>query len=60
MGTATASLEIFKLVVNSVLSRQGARYATFEINNLYLRIPLDRPEYVKIRLSEIPQEFIDE
>ena len=32
----------------------------FDIENFYLNTPLDRPEYVKIKLSKIPQEFIDE
>ena len=32
----------------------------FDIENFYLSTPLDKPEYVKIQLSKIPQEFIDE
>ena len=58
--TPTFSLEIFKLIVNSVLSRWVARYATFDIRKIYLGTPLNRPEYFKIRLSDIPQEFIDD
>ena len=32
----------------------------FDISLFYLRTPLGIPEYVKIQLSKIPQEFISE
>ena len=60
VGTPTASLEIFKLLINSVLSRKGARFLCFEINKFYLVSPLDRPEYALIHLKDIPQEFVSE
>ena len=34
--------------------------ACFDISNFYLGTPLDRPEYVRIRMVDISQEFIDE
>ena len=58
VGTNTASLELFKLIINSVLSRSGAKYVCFYIEIIYLSTPLGRPEYVKIQLSKIPKEFI--
>ena len=58
--TNRASLELFKLIINIVLSRAVAKYVCFDIENFYLSTPLDRPEYVKIQLSKIPQGFIDE
>ena len=57
VGTPTASLELAKLVFNSVLSRPGAKFTTFDICNFYLQTPLDRPEYARIKLSNIPEEF---
>ena len=59
-GTKTASLDLLKLLLNSVLSRKCAKFVTFDIKNFYLQTPLDRPEYVRINLADIPQEFIDE
>ena len=59
-GTKTASLELVKLQLNSVLSRPGAKFACFDIENFYLGTPLDRPEYCRIKLQDIPTEFIDE
>eukprot|EP00804_Cyclotella_cryptica_P031011 CCRYP_013601-RB/>CCRYP_013601-RB protein AED:0.37 eAED:0.20 QI:0/-1/0/1/-1/1/1/0/551 len=60
VGTKRAPLELVKLMINSVLSRKGVHFCTFDIANFYLCTPLDRPEYIKIKLSEIPQEFITE
>ena len=60
MLTKTASLDLVKIFINSVLSRKDTNYVTFDISNLYLQTPLYRPEYVRIKLSDIPQDFIDE
>ncbi len=60
VGTRTAPLELVKLMINSVLSRKNAKFCTFDIANFYLCTPLDRPEFVRIRLDDIPQEFIEE
>ena len=59
-GTKTASLDLCKLMMNSVLSRKEAKFITCNIHNYYLATPLDYPEYVKIKLTDIPQEFINE
>ena len=48
VGTNTASLELFKLIINSVLSRAGAKYVCFDIEYFYLSTPLGRPEYPNI------------
>ena len=58
-GTKTASLDLGKLVKNSLLSRKGSKFITYDIRNYYLATPLDHTEYVKIKLTNIPQEFID-
>ena len=52
--TKTAFLELIKLLINSVLSRKGAKFVTFNIKNFYLQTPLDRPEYFRIKISDIP------
>ena len=58
--TKTASLDLFKLLINSVLSRKGAKVGMFDIKNFYLQTPLDLPEDVRIKLDNTPQDFIDE
>ena len=60
VGTNTASLELFKLMINSVLSRKGAKYVCFDTEMFYLSTPLGIPEYVNIQVSKILEEFIKE
>ena len=44
VGTKIASLDLIKLLVNSVISRKGANFFTFDIKNFYPQTPLDQPE----------------
>jgi hypothetical protein len=60
VGTNTALLELVKLLLNSVLSRKGARFSTIDLKNFYLDTPMPDPEYACIKLSDIPEEFIKE
>ena len=46
VGTNTASLELVKLLLNSVLSRKGARFSSINLKNFYLDMPMPDPEYV--------------
>ena len=47
------------MIINSVLSRGNARFVCFDAANFYLKTPIANPEYVRIKLSAIPQEIID-
>ena len=60
VGTPTANLLLIKIFLNSVVSTPGAKFANADIANFYLMTPLKRPEYAKIKLSDIPDEIIDE
>ena len=60
VGTPTSSLELVKLIINSVLSRLNARFADFYVSTFYLSTPMDWPEFVQIHLEDIPKEFIEE
>ncbi len=57
-GTNTESLELIKLMRNSVISRKGARFACIDINNFYLDTPMEDPKYIHIKITDIPEEFI--
>ena len=35
-------------------------FFSFDLKNFYLQTPMERSEYVHIKLSDIPQEFIEE
>ena len=43
-----------------MLSLKGVKCITYDISNYYLAMPLDYPEYANIKLTYIPQYFIDE
>jgi hypothetical protein len=58
VGTNTVSLELFKLLLNSVLSRKGARFSSINLKNFYLDTPMPDPEYVRIKIADISAEFI--
>jgi hypothetical protein len=60
VGTNMASLELVKLLLNSILSRKGARFSTIDIKNFYLDTPMPDPEYVRIKISDIPDKFFTE
>jgi hypothetical protein len=60
VGTNTASLELVKLLLNSVLSWEGARFSSIDHKNFYLYTPLPNPEYISVKLLDIPDEFIME
>ena len=59
VGTKTTSLDICKILFNGLFSRKGETFITYDIRNYYLATPLDYSEYVKIKLTDIPQDFID-
>jgi hypothetical protein len=52
-------MELVKLLINSVLSQNNAQLASMDLKNFYLNTRLDRPEYVRIKLADILQAFID-
>jgi hypothetical protein len=60
VGTPTAEMLVAKLLFNSTISTMGARFMTMDISNFYLMTPLDRPEYIRMKMTDIPDEIIDE
>ena len=60
VGTPTANLLLIKIFLNSVISTPGAKFANADLSNFYLMTPLKRPEYAKLKLSDIPEEVIQE
>ena len=59
-GTPTADLLTVKLLLNSVVSTPGAKFFTMDIKDFYLNTPLKRFEYARIRLSDLPEDIIEE
>ena len=59
-STELAGLETIKIHLNSTISTKNAKYAATDIRNFYTNSKLDLPEYIRIHLSLIPQEIIEE
>ncbi len=57
-GTPTADLLTIKLPINSVISTPGARFFTMDIKNFYLCTPMSRYEYMRLKLSDMPEDVI--
>ena len=51
---------VAKLLFNSVISTKGAQFMTAHISNFYLNTPLERPEYIQLKLKNIPDKIIDQ
>ena len=60
LSTRTADLTTSKLMWNSVLSTEGAKYMCLDIKNFYLSAPLDRYEYMKMPLTLFPEWIIEQ
>ena len=57
--THSASMETIKCQLNSIVSTLNACAATGDISNMYLGSDLPEAEYVRFRLSLIPEAFIE-
>jgi hypothetical protein len=58
VGTNRTSYKLIKLILYNVLSRKGARFSTIDLKNFYLDTPKANPEYVCVKISNIPDKFI--
>ena len=58
-GTPTSDLLSVKLLLNSVVSTAGAELMTLDIKNFYLCTPLERYGYLRMKISNFPQDVID-
>jgi len=48
-----------KILWNSVISTKNARFASADIKNMYLKIPLDPYEYMKMPIALFPTDIIE-
>jgi hypothetical protein len=57
-GTPTFDTITVKLHLNSVISTKNARYCTIDLKDFYLNTPMDRPEYMRMKISDLPPNFV--
>ena len=58
-GTPTADLFTVKLLLNSVVSTEGSKFFTLDIKNFYLNTPMERFEYMRLKMEDIPENVIE-
>ena len=58
--TETLTIETAKILINSTISIEGARFACWYVGNFYTNSRLPVPEYMQIHIKDIPQEVIEE
>jgi hypothetical protein len=57
-GTPTVNMITVKLHLNSIISTKNACYCTINLKNFYLNTPMDPPEYMHMKVSDLPPDFI--
>ena len=60
LTTRTADLTTSKLLWNSIISRDDARFAALDVGNFYLETPLEKYEYMRLPLEHFLQHTIDQ
>jgi hypothetical protein len=58
-GTPTADLLTVKLLINSIISTPGAKFMTMDIKYFYLNTPMTRYKYMRLKISDMPDEVIE-
>ena len=58
--TRTCNLVTLKMCINSTMSQPIRKYCSFDIKNFYLNTPMERSEYIRIPIAQIPDEIIAE
>ena len=59
-GTPTTDMTLVKIIMNSVISTKGARCMMVDLKDFYLNTPMERPEYMCLKLSDIPEDIIEQ
>jgi len=60
VGTPTADMTLIKTMLNSLISTRGAKCVMVNIKDFYLNTPMKRYEYMRIKITDIPLEIIEE
>ncbi len=58
--TPTADMIFFKCLTNSMISTPGAQCIILDIKDFYFNTPMKRYEYMRLKLTDIPDKIIKE
>jgi hypothetical protein len=59
-GTPTADILTIKLLFDSIMSTNNAKFMTINIKNIYLVTPMKHYKYFRMKINLFPQDIIDE
>jgi hypothetical protein len=59
-GTPTADLLTVKLLFNSVISTNNAKFMTIDVKDFYLMTPMKHYKYFRMKINLFSQDIIDE
>ncbi len=57
-GTPTTNLLTVKLLLNSIISTPNAKFMTMDIKDFYLNTPMAWYEYMRLRITDMPEDVI--
>jgi hypothetical protein len=60
VATLTTEMMLAKMLFNSVISTKVAQFMTMDIFNFYLMTHLHCAKFIQIKLSDVPNEDINE
>ncbi len=59
VGTPTADMTLVKTFFTSVISTKKAKCVMADIKDFYLNTPMKRYEYMRLKITDIPEEVIE-
>ena len=57
-GTPTANLLTVNLLLNSIISTPRAEFLGLDLKDFYLNTPMNRPEFLRMKLDNTPKDVI--
>jgi len=60
VGTPTADMTLVKILFNSIISTEGAKCVMVDLKDFYLNTPMKRYEYMRLKITDIPDEIVEE
>ena len=57
-STPTVDMLTVKLLLNSIVSTLNAKFMSIDIKDSYLNTPMPRSEYMRLKLSDLPNYVI--
>ena len=59
-STETSEIQTANMLFNSKISTKGGRFMCIDLKDFYLGTPINRYEYMWIKMADIPQDIIDQ